>query len=207
MKQAGKIKKGKFNYEEWFFIHSGMKKEEELYISEISKDQSYEEYSLRDNINGSLESKYTSSYGENKNIPNEIKIDIHDYASWFQRHSVKSEPIKEDNKDEEVFEKEEERKRKEEMPKKEKKKKIKIKETEQIKGKEAELIKRRETEEIKGEEAEEIKRKRKEAKESCNIYTKICKKYYPLVINPFDKSMENICNTHSNIISFFLLYM
>ena len=88
--EAGKKKEGKFNYEKWFLIHSGIKKEEELYISKIYKVQCYEEYSLRDRINGSPESKYTSSYEENKNMPDETRVDIHEYASWFQRHSVKS---------------------------------------------------------------------------------------------------------------------
>ena len=71
-----------FKYENWFLIHSGMKKKEDLYIAEVNKNQPpyYEERSLKESVTGNSK--------EIDNIPNET---IFDYDAWFDKHSVKSE--------------------------------------------------------------------------------------------------------------------
>ena len=75
------IKKN-MNYEIWFLIHSGMKKEKDLEISEFNKKESpqYDECPLKKHIIGNSEEK--------RNIPYRI---IFDYPAWFDRHSTKSE--------------------------------------------------------------------------------------------------------------------
>ena len=69
------------NYENWFLIHSGMKKQNDLEIS-INKNKSsqYGEWHLKKNVVGNSEEK--------NNLPDRT---IFDYSIWFDRHSTKSE--------------------------------------------------------------------------------------------------------------------
>lgn len=103
-------RKDSMKYETWFLIHSGMKKKEDLCISDLNNN--LEEFASKDEI---------------WNISDETKADIHDYAAWFHRHSVKRERISE-----------------------------------------------------------------KEEADGFKSYTPICKKYYPLIINPVGKNVKKI---------------
>ena len=120
--EAKERRRDSMKYETWFLIHSGMKKKEDL--CSIS------------NLNNNLEE--FSSKNVNRNMSDETKADIHDYAAWFHRHSVKRERISEE------------------------------------------------------EEAEGFK-----------SYTPICKKYYPLIINPVGKNVKKNYNKRSETFSFF----
>lgn len=77
-----KTKINNMNYENWFLIHSGMKKEEDLEKSEVNRNKSpkYDECPLKKNEIGNSEEK--------NNLPDRT---ILDYSVWFDRHSTKSE--------------------------------------------------------------------------------------------------------------------
>ena len=52
---------------------------------------------------------------------------------------------------------------------------------------------------------EEEEKQRIESEENFQVYTTFCKKYYPFIIKPINKTKKNICGDHFKIFSFFCL--